>query len=245
MALSFGWPVAVDTESGAVSPLVVGCLDEAPTLLSLVGVDAAGEFFVPENPGSLDPDTIEMLAGSVEATVANGTFVEGDGSLWWIFNSNVSTLDGDEQISAVAGGVVESDLASRTVTNVWPLDEAAASWLVDADPPQVSTLSQADLRYLDGSLWIMDWREDAPLRCLHAGTGDVTEIVIPLGDGFDLLEARMISNDPEAIWLDVTRKVVTSDEDGRSTNGEGFIDQIDVETETVVVTVAQGDILGF
>ena len=43
----------------------------------------------------------------------------------------------------------------------------------------------------------------------------------------------------------MTRKVVTSDEDGRSTNGEGFIDQIDVETETVVVTVAQGDILGF
>jgi hypothetical protein len=246
VALSFGWPVGVDTGSGAVSPLVVSCLDEAPTLLSLVGADAAGEFFVPRNPGSLSPETVELLAGSVEPTVANGTFVEGDGSLWWVFNSNVAALDGDQQISTVAGGVVEFDLDSQTISNVWPLGDAAASWLDDAETLQVSTLSQADLRYLDGSLWIMDWREDAPLRRIDTGTGELTEIVIPLGEGFDLLETRMISNDPEAIWLDVTRRMVTSDDEGgRSTSGEGFIDQIDAGTDTVVVSVAQGEILGF
>lgn len=92
----------------------------------------------------------------------------------------------------------------------------------------------------------MDHREDAPLRRLDPATGEITEITIEKGEGIDLTAAEMIFSDPEAIWLEVTRKVITSDdESGRSTTGTSYLERVDTAIGAITVSVPTGDILGF
>ena len=61
----------------------------------------------------LQPDTLESLAGIAEVSVAGEEVVEGDGSLWWVFNQSVSTFQGEEQVDVLAGGVVRYDLDNK------------------------------------------------------------------------------------------------------------------------------------
>jgi hypothetical protein len=132
---------------------------------------------------------------------------------------------------------------------VWPLGEASVTYLDDDgddDITTVSTMSAFDLRYIDDALWIMDHREDAPLRRLDPATGEITEITIEKGEGIDLTAAEMIFSDPEAIWLEVTRKVITSDdESGRSTSGTSHLERVDTVTGTITLSIPIADILGF
>ena len=73
----------------------------------------------------------------------------------------------------------------------------------------------------------------------------VTEIPVEVGEGFDRVTAELIPNDPEAIWLDVTRWVTTeTDDGGTSSSGEGYLEQVDIATNEVAVTVSKTDILG-
>ena len=245
IGLSFRWPVSIDGTTGEVTPLVVSCLEfDQPSLLSVVGAGTAADYFVVDADAPLDSTTVESLAGIAELSVSGGTFVEGDGSLWWIFNTNVSTQVGDEFLTVIAGGVVQFDMTAGEIVNVYPLADAVGEFLPEEEFGDISTLSQMDLQYLDGSLWIMDWRKDQPLRRVDATTGTLTEIAIPLGEDYDSIETRLVSNDPEAIWLDVSRRVAAESDD-ESSFSLGFIDQIDIATNTFVVSVSQQDILGF
>jgi hypothetical protein len=247
MAVSVQWPVAIDPATGEVTPLLAGCLDvPEPTLATEVGNEAAEMFMVVENDRPLEPETVQILADAVRLSVAAEEMVEGDGSLWWVFNQNVSTFAGTDPVNVLAGGVVRFDLATRQIADVWPLGEAVGEWLPGDESAGSTGLSQPQLQYLDGSLWIMDHRDNRPLLRVDATTGAVTEVAIEAGAGFDRVTAELIPNDPEAIWLDVTRWVTTHTEDGgTSSSGEGFIDQVDIADDEIVLTVSQRDIIGF
>jgi hypothetical protein len=72
----------------------------------------------------------------------------------------------------------------------------------------------------------------------------VTEIGIPVGEEYDGVAAELITNDPDALWLDVTRTVDgTSGDGGTTSEGQGFVDQVDLATDRIVLSVSQGEIL--
>ena len=247
-----GWPALLDPATGGVSMIFEWCgFDAEPTLADFVESADADEWFVTEDGSAVTAEAAERVLDFVplRMTPTNGRgLAEGDGSIWWLFNSGTSVETGDVSVSAYAGGVVSFDPVTGEVTAVWPLGEASATYLDDGDDDitTVSTMSSFDLRYIEGALWIMDHREDAPLRRLDPATGAITEITIEMGEGIDLTTAEMIFSDPEAIWLEVSRKVITSDdENGRSTSGTSFLERVDTATRTITVSIPITDILGF
>ena len=246
-----GWPAVLDPATGEVSMIFEWCgFGTEPTLAEFVDPADADDWFVTEDGTAVSAGAAEQVLEFVPLrmtpTPGHG-LVEGDGSLWWLFDSATSVATEDNSISAHAGGVVRFDPVAGEVAAVWPLGDASATYLDgDDDITTVSTMSSFDLRYIDGALWIMDHREDAPLRRLDPATGAITEITIEKGEEIDLTAAEMIFSDPEAIWLEVSRKVITSDdENGRPTSGTSFLERVDTATGTITLSIPISDILGF
>lgn len=247
-----GWPAVLDPATGDLAMIFEWCgFGTEPSLADFVDPADADGWFVTEGGSAVTAEAAEQVLPFVPLrmtpTLGRG-LAEGDGSLWWLFNSGTSVETGDVSVSAYAGGVVRFDPVAGEVTDVWPLGEASVTYLDDGDDDitTVSTMSAFDLRYIDEALWIMDHREDAPLRRLDPATGEITEITIEKGEGIDLTAAEMIFSDPEAIWLEVTRKVITSDdESGRSTTGTSYLERVDTSIGAIIVSVPTGDILGF
>ncbi|MDX2380605.1 MAG: hypothetical protein QNM02_12710 [Acidimicrobiia bacterium] len=249
-----GWPAELDQATGDLVMMLDWCgFGVEPTLADFVNPAEAADWFITEDGSAVTAEAAESRLPFIplRAVPSGGRgLTAGDGSIWWLFVSSTSVPSGDESISAYTGGVVRFDPAIGAITNVWPLGEAVATYLPGEDDADdittVSTMSSFDLRFLDGALWIMDHRDDAPLRRLDPATGEITEITIDKGDVADLTDAEMIFSDPLAIWLDVTRKVVTSDdENGRSTSGAQFIERVDTSTGSISISVPAADILGF
>ena len=255
MTTTSGWPAELDPPTGGIEMVFDWCgFGVEPTLADFVDSADAAEWLVTEDGSAVSAEAAEAVLPFVRLRAAPSGgrgLAEGDGSIWWLFVSGTTIPDGEENVSAYTGGVVRFDPAAGAVVDVWPLGDATATYLHDEDQADdgmttVSTMSSFDLRYLDGALWIMDHRDDAPLRRLDPVTGELTEVTIEKGDGIDLTATEMIFSDPEAIWLDVVRKVITrDDEDGRSTSGTSFVERVDSSTGTIVVSVPVADILGF
>ena len=247
--LSNGWPTILDPTTGEIEPLVEWCgFNDEPNLSDLLEPDDINDYAITETgepiPLEKAPDLLEI----VEPRVAIGAYVEGDGSLWWIFNPlGLQYQDGDEFTSAVMTGIIEFDLATNSIINVWPLVDNTITFEVDdGGTTSVSSLTQAGLRFLNGRLWIMDLREDAPLRVFDPATGEVTAIDIRKGDGVDFTTATLVSSDPDSIWLEVTQSTVTSDDgESRSSQGVKFLDQVDPATMTFVSSIEVSSIIGF
>jgi hypothetical protein len=250
VGLMSAWPASIDPTSGEVEPLIEWCdFDDQIDLNSLIAVDEINDYAVTEDGSPIPAEEAENVLGVIEPNVSNGAYIDGDGSLWWIFSTNTGYSKDDEVASAHIGGIVEFDLASNTIVNVWPLAGDTVTYTPGDgadDISSVSSITQADLRILDGKLWIMDWRDDAPLRVLDPATGELASIEIPKGDEYDFISATLISSDPESIWLDVTRSTITSEDDeSRSSIGLGFIDQLDIATLTFTSSIDQSSIIGF
>jgi hypothetical protein len=250
IGLTNRWPATLDTSSGEVDLLVNWCdFDTRIDLSDLIAPEDIDEYAVTESGEPIPDDQALRILEVIEPTVSNGTFVEGDGSLWWIFSTNTGYTDGDDFISAHIGGIVEFNLATNLIVNVWPLAGETVTYDPadgDDDIGSISSLTQADLRFLSGKLWIMDWRENAPLRVLDPATGELTSITLEKGDGVDFTTANLISSDPESIWLDVSRSTITS-EDGelRSSLGIKYLDQVDPATMTFTSSIDVASVIGF
>jgi hypothetical protein len=248
VGLTSGWPSSVDTTTGEVEPLVNLCdFDAQIDLGSLISPAELNDYVVTETGSPIPDDQAERALGVIEPQVSNGTFVAGDASLWWIFSTGTGYDEGGESLSAHAGGIVQFDLATNSIVNVWPLGSDTVTYEdSDDDITRVSTLSQADLRYLDGKLWIMDSRENAPLRVLDPSTGELTVITIEKSDGVDFTTANLISSDPESIWLDVSRSTITSEEgELQSSLGINFLDQFDPASDAFTSSIKSLTIIGF
>ncbi len=250
VGLMAAWPTSIDPASGDLEPLIDWCdFNTRVDLGSLVATDEVNEYAVTEDGSPIPVQEADSVLGAVEPNVSNGSYVEGDGSLWWLFSTSTGYSKDDEFASAHVGGIVQFDLASNTIVDVWPLAGDTVTYTPgDGEDAiaSVSSITQADLQILDGKLWIMDWRDDAPLRVLDPATGELTSIEVPKGDEFDFISSNLISSDPESIWLDVTRSNITSEDDeSRSSIGQGFIDQLDIVTLTFVTSIDQSSIIGF
>jgi len=247
IGVTSGWPSVVDQANGEVEPLADWCsFDDSLVLSNLITASEFNDFATAEDGAPLPSDKAQQLVDFIETPISDNTMVEGDGSLWWVFQRNTAYQSGDASVAVSVGGIAEFDLTTNSVVNVWPFGPESVTFEAgeDGSPGTVSSLSQADLRYLDGELWIMDSRDGAPLRVLDPATGELTLIEIPKKDGIDATSATLISSDPDSIWLDVTQWVVTVDDDElESKSGDGFIDQLDPATRTFVSSIDQNSII--
>ena len=246
-----GWPATIDPASGEVEPLVTWCdFDTSIDLSDLIAPEELDAYTVTESGNPIPDDQALRILEVIDPTVSNGIFTEGGGSLWWVFSTNTAYTEGDESVSAHVGGIVEFDLATDAIINVWPLGDGTVKYSLGdddgADLVSVSVLSQADLRFLDSRLWIMDWRENAPLRVLDPAAGALTSLEIERGDGVDFTTASLISSDPHSIWLEVSRSTITS-EDGESRSALGIksLDQFDPSANTFTSSIDVSSIIGF
>ncbi|MBV1893277.1 MAG: hypothetical protein KUG57_04470 [Ilumatobacteraceae bacterium] len=247
IGVTAGWPSVVDPANGEVEPLADWCsFDDSLVLSNLITASEFNDFATTEDGAPLPSDSAQQLVDFIETPVSDNTMVEGDGSLWWVFQRNTAYQSGDTSVAVSVGGIAEFDLTTNSVVNVWPFGPESVTFEAGEDgfSGTVSSLSQADLRYLDGELWIMDSRDDAPLRVLDPATGELTLVAVPKDDGVDETSATLISSDPDSIWLDVTQWVVTVGEDDlESRSGVGFIDQVDPATRTFVSSIDQNSII--
>lgn len=236
---ALGSPAFVDIETGEVE-LVIGCQDDDPQLSQFVTADNVADYAVFNEGPAPTPEQIERL---IDADL-NPTpgLVEGGGDLWWIQAATRQF----EDVQVIIGGVVQFDLETGQVEAVHPLGARLGEYL-DCDEQssgcQLSTIAQADLRYHDGKLVILDTREDGDLMTLDPATGNLAVTEIEAGDGVDYTTANLLAGDPDEIWLEVRRFTITSqDGEGRSASGPVYIEHFDVAANQIDLSLSAEDL---
>lgn len=241
-----GVPARVDNETLEVVQIIDVCFNEELWLSNLAGATDLADFTITDD-GSAVPEEQLSFFYDDEPEISNDSVVVGDDAIWWVFSRTPSFFDdADEQRTAIIGGIARLDLTTGVAT-AFPIDDGIGEFLDQEETGfSLSAMSQVDLQFVAGSLWLMDRREAQPLRRFDPATGVVTQIDIPVGDGNDFVEAELIPTDPDGVWLSVSRKVITSAEgEGRSTTGQSFVDQVDPTTGDIVRSISEGDLTGF
>lgn len=255
-----GLPALLPPGAADIQVLLDPCFNPEVTPLALLGTDFAD--FVVTDDGAPLPDAAAARLLDFTPEISNSTIVAGDEAIWWLFTRTSSFSDGDVAVSAIVEGFARLDRANDELS-LFDLGPATGTFL-DPDTSggfTQTTLAQADLQLLDGDLWIMDVRDDQPLRRLEPDTGTVDEFVIPLdavdldgdavevnsdGEPVDLVTSTLLATDPDGVWLSVSRRTVQSDDDnGRTTTGVKYIDQIDPATGAVIRSVPENALTGF
>jgi hypothetical protein len=233
LAQAGGDIVGIDLATGAVE-VVLSFFDSA-ALGDLIAPEDLGAFVVTADGAPPEPDDVESILLLGEPTPNAGWVTDGT-SLWWVFDG-FRTLD--RGVGAVYGGVVRFDPATAEFTGAWPLGERYGTFV---DEATTSTMAQAELLVRDGLLWLADVRDDGELLRLDPATGEMFGTAPPRGD-IDYTRLQMIDTDPDAVWVRVTRFVITSTGDeGTSASGTSTIERIDPPSGATVVTVAETDI---
>lgn len=229
LARAGGSIVRIDPASGSVE--VVVSFDSV-SLGGLIDPEDLGAFVVTADGAPPDPGDVDTILLLGEPAPAAGWVTDGT-SLWWVFDG-FRTLD--RGVGAVYGGVVRFDPATATFTDAWPLGQRYATF---ADETTTSTMAAAELLVRDGLLWLADVRDDGELLRLDPETGEVFGVAPPRGD-IDFTRLEMIDTDPDAVWVRVTRFVITStDDEGTSASGTSTIERIDPASGATVLTVAE------
>ncbi len=250
MALVGGWPAEVDTDTGEIMPSVPWCESSADAydpykLSTLLTPEEMAGWAITENGDPVPAEELDSMFAFADTTPSSSEWVIDDnGHAWWVFAGTRGYRDGDNSEKAIIGGVLEFDLATDQVVEVYPLGDHAGRWLPDDDTFDVTTLSSVDLAYSGGHLWIMDTTEDGLLLGLDPATGTIEAHQLVKGEGVDVTEAEILAYDADGLWLEVNRAVVTENDDGsRSRLGELHLDRIDGSSGDVVVSVPESEIL--
>lgn len=238
MGTGLGSPAYIDPETGAAE-LVIGCDQEDPQLSEFVTlVDITDYAVFAEGPAPTEEQLERLLQTDLDPEYG---FVAGGGDLWWIEADTRQTDD----VNVTLGGVVQFDLETGAVEAVHPLGSRLGEYL-DGDANdgfKLTTIVQAQMRYLDGRLIIVDGRENGSILTLDPATGAITETVIELGDGVDYTSAELLAGDPDGIWLEVGRRTITrDDETGRSSSGPNYIEHFDLATNQIDLSLASMDL---
>lgn len=238
MGTSFGLPAFLDIATGEVE-LAVGCDDEDPELAQFVTPANFAEYTVFSEGAAPTPEQVERLL-QTDLNSAQG-FVEGDGDLWWI-EADVRVVD---DVNVIMGGVVQFDIASRSIEAVHPLGENLGEYITCNDDGgcEVTTIEQAQMRYIDGRLVIVDGRENGKVLTLDPTSGAVTTTVLEAGEGIDYTSADLLTGEPNAIWLEVSRFTTTENADGsRSSGGPRYIEHFDLATNQIDLSLTAQDL---
>ena len=250
VALVGGWPAVVDPTTGEITPSVPWCESSADAydryrLSSLLSTDEMAGWAVTESGEPIPAEELSSVFAFADLTPSGNRWeIDEAGHAWWVFAGTRGYLDADVSRAAIIGGVVEFDLGSNRVVDVYPLGEYAGHWLPDDESFDLTTLSDVSLAYSGDHLWIMDGTEDGPLISLDPATGEVEAHELVKGEGVDVTEAEILAHDADGLWLEVNRAVVTENDDGSRTRvGELHLERIDGATGAVVVTVPESEIL--
>lgn|GEM_PF-1336859 len=227
---ALGSPSILDLATGEIEVLI-NCGEPDPELADYVPLGQGTDFMVfNEGPAPTEETIATLLATDLEPEWG---FVEGDGDLWWINSSNRVADD----VQALVGGVVRFNLDSGAVEAVYPLGPNLGEFIdcgADSDTCSTSRLGQAELRYIDDRLVMVDIRENGQILILDPATGAITTTPLERGDGVDYTDAEMLYGSPDDIWLQVRRMTITKDDEtGRSASGPIFIERLNVESGTV------------
>ncbi|MFK7917834.1 MAG: hypothetical protein AB8G14_07135 [Ilumatobacter sp.] len=246
-----GLPARFDPTGTELDVLLDPCFNADVTPLTLL--EGNVDDFVVTSDGAPLPVAAADRLLDFTPEIATGSIAVDDTSIWWLFTRTSGFSDGEIDVSAIIGGFARYDRASGTMS-LFGAGAAAGEFL----DPEVNdgftqtALTDADLQLLDGQLWIMDVRDDQPLRRLDPDTALLEEFVIPLeaidgDDGpVDFVSARLLRTDPDGVWLTVSRRTIQLDDDsGRTTTGAQFIDQVDAATGDVIRSVSEGALTGF
>jgi len=242
IGISLGSVAIIDPATGEIE-LMRECGVPSPELSDFVSPADFGDYAVLNNGEVPTDEDIDRFLGT-ELEVSRG-FVEGDGDLWWL---NVSSRSSND-VRAIVGAVVQFDLATQSVEAVYQLGEFIGQYTECPDAEGVcnlQTLEQAQLRYIDGRLVMVEIGENGRVLVLDPSTGEISATPIAAGDGVDFTRTDLLSGDPSGVWLEVRRMTVTKDDDtGRTASGPLYIEQFDPVTGTVGLSLAAEDLFGF
>lgn len=261
LVLDFGGlPALIAPGAADIDVLLDSCFNAEVTPLTILGADYA-DFVVTDDGAPLPSEAAARLL-DFTPEISSGTLTTSGEAIWWLFSRTSSFSDGATDVSAIIGGFARLDRATGKLA-LFDLGPATGNFL-DPDTNDGFTqtaLTNADLQVLDGDLWIMDVRDDQPLRRLDPDTGNLDEFVIPLApvdadgdavditsdrDPGDLVASTLLATDPDGVWVAVSRRTIESDdENGRTTTGAKFIDQIDPVTGAVIRSIPEGQLTGF
>ncbi len=237
VAQQSGSIVRVD-ESGSTTALLSfesGGPTAIPTLFPSVADQA--EFIVVAGGGTPTDEAIER-AMSFQSSNPSSKWTTDSESLWWVF-SELTTLTTGE--TAAITGVMRYNLATDAVT-AWPLGDFAEEF---GDDNTVSSMSQPDLMVRNGTLWIVDIRDDGSIYRLDPESGSIDAYPMVAGDSVDFVRLEAVTTDPEAVWVKTTRFMITSeDASGTTSVGEVYFERVDEESGTVTVSVPALDLNG-
>lgn len=237
MGTGLGSPAFVDIETGAVE-LLIDCEQQDPELADFVApADIADYAVFAEGPAPTTEQLERLL--KVDLNPRQG-FVEGDGDLWWI-QANSRQVD---ELNAIVGGIVQFDLATGSVEAVHPLGDRLGEYFECADTGcSLTTIEQAQTRFLDGRLILVDTRENGSVLVFDPTSGVINEIELELGDGVDYTSADLLVGDPNAIWLEVTRYTITKDDEtGRTSSGPSYLEHLDLAANRIDLSLAVQDL---
>ncbi len=241
VGISLSSVAIVDPATGEVE-LMRDCGVPSPELSDFVSMADFGDFAVFNNGDVPTDEDIDRFLGT-ELEVSRG-FVEGDGDLWWLNISSRSSND----VRAIVGAVVQFDLATQSVEAVYQLGEFVGEYTECPDAEGVcnlQTLEQAQLRFIDGRLVMVEIGENGRVLVLDPSTGEISATPIATGDGVDFTRTDLLSGDPSGVWLEVRRMTVTKDDDtGRTASGPVYIEQFDPVTGTIGLSFAAEDLFG-
>ena len=236
MGTGLGSPAYIDLDTCEVE-LIIGCDQDDPQFSEFVTPSEIADYAVFDEGPALTDDQLERLLQS-DLNPEQG-FVEGGGDLWWI-EADVRQVD---DATAIIGGVVQFDLEAGAIKAVHPLGAKLGEFLDDDEGFDLTTLEQAQLRYLDGRLVMVDGRENGSIFTLDPSTGTITETAIELGEGVDYTSTDLLAGDPDGIWLEVGRRTITrDDESGRSSFGPTYIEHFDLATNQIDLSLAAEDL---
>lgn len=232
-------PAVVDPTNGEVA-LLVPCEQGRAVLGDFISVSEFGDYSVVNEGDVVKTHHVEQLL-TTDLGIDDG-FVEGDGDLWWLS----VTPRAVEDLNVIVGAVVRFDLESASIASVYPLGSALGSYTDCLDGANVcehTTLSRAQLRFIDDRLVILDRGEDGKVHTLNPADGSLTVTGIAPGVA-DWTEATMLAGDPEHVWLQVRRMTVLDqgDDGSRTSAAEIFLERLDPETGKIVLTLRADDI---
>ena len=226
--------VRIDLATGAVD--VVVSFFDAVSLGDIISPEELPAFVVTADGAPPDPGDVESILRVGEPSPQPGWVSDGT-SLWWVFDGFRTLERGG---GAVYGGVVRFDPTTADLTGAWPLGPRYGTFV---DETTTSTMAQAQLLVRDGIVWLADVRDDGELVRLDPATGEVTGVLSERSEDIDYTRLEMIGTDPDAVWVRVTRFVITStDDEGTSASGTSTIERIDPATGQAVVAVAEAEI---
>ena len=235
MGTAVGSPAFVDPETGEAE-LLIGCDEEDPQLSEFVTAAMMTDYGVFNEGPEPTAEQLERLL-MTDLNPSSGV-VEGDGDLWWV-QADSRQIDG---VRVILGGVVQFDLESATIEAVHPLGVHLGEYTncgPDSDLCELSTIEQAQLRYFDGRLVLVDIRENGQLLTLDPATSAITVTEIERGEGVDYTSTDLLTGDPNGIWLKVGRRTITKDDEtGRSSSGPNYIEHFDVATAEIDLSLA-------